>query len=232
VLAGVVVALSGVGTPAGAQTRPVNIVVIGDSLADGLWGGLWRELRGNRRYRVIRETLNSSGFTSYNFEARLQQVVTKYRVDVLVIQVGANDRQRMVVRRPPFPTFLSEKWMEIYRKRIDRFAGLVKKYKLRGVWVGLPNMRKEKIAQDSKLFNEIYREMAKKHGLVYVSTWEVTSDETGSYKAFITTDKGRKRRFRADDGIHFSTIGYDAVAERVLSVMRQKFDEIMSAKDG
>ena len=65
-------------------------------------------------------------------------------------------------------------------------------------------------------------EKSRRTGLTYISTWNITSNEKGVYDAFFSDAKRRRRRLRADDGIHFSFLGYDRVAQHVLSIIRKK----------
>lgn len=198
-----------------------TIVVFGDSLADGLWAGLYQHflpLRG--RVRVLRETKISSGFTAYDYQAWLERILRRGKPDLFVIQVGANDRQRMVTRSRRLIRFGTDAWKAIYRERLDRFLARLKKARIPTYWVGLPIMRNQKIAADSRMLNRLYKAATVGRGYTYVSSWELTANKKGAYAAFFPDAKGRLRRFRADDGIHFSMIGYGVVARHVLSVVR------------
>lgn len=217
-----------------AKTKSVfTIVVFGDSLADGLWAGLYHYFLPQRgAVRVLRETKISSGFTAYNYQARLEQILRRSKPDLFVIQVGANDRQRMVTRSRKLIRFKTDAWKAIYRERMDMFLARLKKAKVPTYWVGLPIMRNPKIAADAKMLNALYKAAALSHGYTYVSSWEVTANKQGAYAAFFPDAKGRLRRFRADDGIHFSMIGYGVVARHVLSVIKASQPGLLAGRTG
>ena len=107
-----------------AKPKPFTIVVVGDSLADGLWASLYRAYIKDRNVKVMRETLNSSGFTAYNWLAKLEIILRKYRkIDLVVAQMGTNDRQRLIIRRQRWPSFRSDGWIKGYRERVEKVHG-------------------------------------------------------------------------------------------------------------
>ncbi len=207
---------------------PVNLVVFGDSLADGLWGSYTRAYVRLRHIKVVRATQNSSGFTASNYEQELEKRLAAGKIDLLVMQVGANDRQRAFAPEGrEWAVFQTPKWHEFYRQRIGRFLALVQAKKINTVWVGLPIMRKEDARADAKMMNGIYREMSEQHGVPFVDIWAVTANAEGEYDAYREDEKGRKRRFRADDGIHFTEMGYDVVARHVSKRVHELFPNVL-----
>jgi hypothetical protein len=211
--------------------RPFIIVVMGDSLADGLWGSLYRGyVRAQKQVRVSRYAVNSAGFTGHNFESDLDKILAKEKADLVVFMVGANDRQRVFAVGNPreWAGFRTEKWHELYRQNIQRFLGQLQAKKVSLIWVGLPIMRKEDASEDAKMMNGIYRELAAMHGATFVDIWTATANKDGEYDPFIDDEKGRKRRFRHDDGVHFTDFGYDHVARHVMKVAREKLPEFQA----
>ena len=210
-----------------AKERPFAIVVLGDSLADGLWASLYRGyIRAQKLVAIKRYAVNSAGFTAHSFEGDFEKVA-KDPVDIVVFMVGANDRQRAFAQGTPreWAQFRTEKWHTIYRQNIQRFLGLVQEKKVALVWVGLPVMRKEDANDDAKMMNGIYRELAATHGALFVDITAVTANKDGEYDPYIEDDKGRKRRFRHDDGVHFTDYGYDHVVRHVLKVAKEKLPQ-------
>ncbi len=205
-----------------AKHKPITIVVFGDSLADGLWAAIYREYARNHSVKVVRASKVSSGFTAYNYQAHLVQLLHQYKIDAFIVQVGANDRQRMVARGKGLIRFRTNEWAQYYKERLERFAKALEEAKIPTYWVGLPIMRNPTVARDSQYLNQLYEEVARRDGATYISTWDVTSNDKGVYDAFFSDAKGRRHRFRANDGIHFSFLGYDRVAQHVLTVIRQK----------
>src|SRR5581483_8971180 len=151
--------------------RPFVIVVMGDSLSDGMWASLYRSyIRQQKQVRVVRHGVNSAGFTAYSFESDFEKVVAQGPVDLIIFMVGANDRQRAFAQGngKEWAQFRTPKWHDIYRQNIQRFLGLVQAKKIPLVWIGLPIMRKEDASEDAKMMNGIYRELAATHGALFV----------------------------------------------------------------
>jgi len=209
------------------RPQTIRLFVVGDSLADGLWAGLYRHFIREPRIKVIRETLNSSGFTAYDWQSRLEKLLRTGKVDIIVAQMGTNDHQRLIRRKRPLPSFKSPEWMEAYRGRVEQFMMAMKDAKVAAFWVGLPVMRKKQFNADSQMLNDIYRSVAQKLDVPFVSTWSVTSGPAGEFVAFFRDESGRRRRLRADDGIHFTEKGYDRVAQHVLKVIRERRPDLM-----
>jgi hypothetical protein len=206
-----------------SKSGPVTIIVFGDSLADGLWAAIYREYARNRAVKVVRATKVSSGFTAYNYQGWMENLLRQYKkIDAFIIEVGANDRQRMVARGRGLIRFRSKEWTEIYKQRLEAFVKKLAEAKVPTYWVGLPIMRDKTVAKDSQFMNQLYEAVARRNGATYISTWDVTSNDKGVYDAFFSDSHGRRRRFRAGDGIHFSYLGYDRVAQHVLTVIRKK----------
>ena len=119
--------------------------------------------------------------------------------NAIVVMLGANDRSALRERAPapkasttaadaehspPAPVvpqhpppsaayeFRTDKWTELYSKRID---DMITALKTRGVpimWVGLPAIRGAKSTSDMSYLDELYRARADKAGIVYVDIWD------------------------------------------------------------
>lgn len=208
--------------------RTVSIAVIGDSLADGLWAGLYRAFRSNERVTLIRAAVNSSGFTAYNWYQEFQQLREEEEVDAVVIAVGINDRQRMVGQGASrIMRFNTAAWHRLYEERLRAFMGLLRDEEIPTVWIGLPRMRDDERTAHLQMLNAIYLRLASEYRLAYAPLWDMTVEPDGGYKAFFETEDGRERRFRLDDGIHFTGRGYVVLAERIVATMRARYPDLL-----
>ncbi|MEO8558841.1 MAG: DUF459 domain-containing protein [Rhodospirillales bacterium] len=210
------------------ETRKIIIALMGDSIADGIWGGMVRILIRDRRYVLLREAKNSSGFTTSDWQAALDAVIEK-KPDAIVVLFGTNDRQSLIVRDKPRSLFRSKDWEAGYIKRTDDFMDKVTGIGIPLVWVGLPIMRDEKWNDESIYLNAIFKQEAETRGVVFLATWNMTADKDGKYAPYGLDLKGDKRLLRANDGIHFTESGYDLIADRVLQTLREKFPAIFAS---
>ena len=214
-----------------APLRPFSMIVMGDSLSDGMWASLYRGyIRQQKLVRVVRHGVNSAGFTAYSFETDFEKIAASGPVDLIVFMVGANDRQRVFAQdnTKQWAQFRTEKWHALYRQNIQRYLGLLQAKKVPIVWIGLPIMRKDDASEDAKMMNGIFRELSTAHGAVFVDIWSVTANKDGEYDPFMEDEKGRKRRFRHDDGVHFTDFGYDHVLRHVMKVAREKLPQLQA----
>src|SRR4029077_12180389 len=110
---------------------------------------------------------------------------------------------------PPAATyeFHTDKWAELYSKRID---DMITTLKTRGVpimWVGLPAIRGVKSTSDMSYLDELYRARADKAGITYVDIWDGFVDDQGRYTQDGPDFEGQTRRLRTYDGVNFTKAG-------------------------
>ncbi|MGE0734273.1 MAG: DUF459 domain-containing protein [Alphaproteobacteria bacterium] len=204
--------------------KPYTIAVIGDSQADGIWGAVYRATFQETGVKVLREAINSSGFTSMTWIPQLQAIVAKQPVHAVVMFIGTNDRQWVVAgprTRHPYGT---KEWNDAYLERVDAFMAYTQAKELKTVWVGLPVMRKADLSETAKRLNDLFETKAKTYGVLYVPSWGMTVDEKGEYAAYKAGADGRQQLIRANDGIHLTDRGYDLIAGEILKLLRPDID--------
>jgi hypothetical protein len=111
--------------------------------------------------------------------------------------------------------FRSEKWTELYIKRIDETIAALKSKNVPVFWVGLPPIRGSKSAADISFLNDLYRSRAEKAGITYIDTWDGFVDENGRFVTQGPDFEGQIRRLRSGDGVHFTQAGARKLAHYV-----------------
>lgn len=201
--------------PARDARRKMNLVVLGDSLGDGLWAGLYRALKSDGRFNVAKHSKVSTGFVRrdyFDWNAEVDRILASEPVDIAVIMIGTNDRQVLVDDGGRRHRLRSPGWEAAYKERVDRFTQSLKDHGVLVYWVGLPVMRSPRFGGDMQYFNEIYAERAAANGVPFIPTWYELADAAGAYQAHGPDVNGRRRLLRADDGIHFTLSGYQVLA--------------------
>jgi hypothetical protein len=117
--------------------------------------------------------------------------------------------------------FRSEKWAELYAKRIDETIAALKSKGVPVLWVGLPAIRGTRSTADMVYLNDLYRDRAGKAGIIYVDIWDGFVDENGSYVNVGPDFEGQTRRLRAGDGVHFTKAGARKLAHYVEREIRR-----------
>jgi uncharacterized protein len=164
------------------------------------------------------------------------------KLNAIVVMLGVNDRASLRERPPlakeaapasdnahpstsPAPTprpppsvsydFHTDKWTELYSKRIDDMIASLKTRGVPVIWVGLPAIRGAKSTADMSYLDELYRAQADKAGLVYVDVWDAFVDDQGRYVQDGPDFEGQTRRLRTYDGVYFTKAGAEKLGHYV-----------------
>jgi hypothetical protein len=210
--------------------RPVVIGVFGDSLGDGLWAGLYRQLRDGRNYEVVRFSRAATGLARYdyvNVQEQAAEQLSGRHVDIAVVMVGANDEQGIIESRQ-VDGFATQRWRQVYASRIDALVGLLRGHGAAVYWVGLPRMRRDSFDQKAQLLNSIYAGRAQALGVPFIPTVPVTVDGQGGYDDYLV-EGGRPKLMRAKDGVHMTMAGYLRIAAPVSGAIRADVGRALAA---
>jgi hypothetical protein len=111
--------------------------------------------------------------------------------------------------------FRSERWVELYKKKIDDMIGVLKTKGVPILWVGLPALRGPKATSDMLFLDSLYRESASKAGITYVDIWDGFVDEAGRFMQRGPDFEGQPRGLRTGDGVFFTKAGARKMAHYV-----------------
>lgn len=200
----------------------VAVAVTGDSLADGIWGAIYRKLVRDKRYVIRRHAKNSTGFTTDGLLDQVEEGFKPTPADAVVMMVGANDRRSFFVDGRSKALFATSAWREFYGGRVALFMDSLKSRDTPVVWILLPIMRDEAASRDAKLINDLVLQAASTRPWIRtIDSWALTADANGAYAAHFKDLGGKVRLMRDNDGVHFTPPGYDLIAESVLNLLRE-----------
>lgn len=200
----------------------VAVAITGDSLADGIWGAIYRKLVRDKRYVIRRQAKNSTGFTTDGLLDQIEEGFKPTPADAVVMMVGANDRRSFFVDGRSRALFATPSWKDFYGGRAAAFMDSLKSRDVPVVWILLPVMRDEGAARDARLINDLVRKAAAERPWVRtVDSWALTADANGAYQAHFKDLTGKVRLMRDNDGVHFTPPGYELIAESVLNLLRE-----------
>ena len=199
-------------TPLAARLTqgPLRIGVFGDSMADGLYTGLYRDLRDQPKVTVTKFSEVSTGLSRYDYvdiQAKTQRQIEETPIDVAVILFGTNDAQGISLDGV-IHDFGTDGWKAAYATRIDNLVAMLRSRDVAVYWVGLPRMKSARFDGRMALINGVVEARMKALNVPYVETTALTSNGEGGYEAYLANDSGRKVLMRANDGIHMSMAGY------------------------
>lgn len=218
--------LGGAGAVARAEpapacpSAPMRLVVMGDSLADGLWASFQRSFVACDTMEVVRLTAVSDGLAKSSGEDWIARYMAEVGMpqegttDVAVVQIGANDINfiRHGNSREIFNTAL---WNELYAERVGEVVGALDDHSAEVFWVGLPVVGNQKFEPNYQIISALQHEAVRKAGARFIDIHELTTFGTGAFAMSGKVD-GRVVKMRAADKVHFTLPGYDMVARAVL----------------
>jgi hypothetical protein len=144
----------------------------------------------------------------------------------------ANPDLQIITPEPPrnsrggVAEFRSDRWKDLYVKRIDDTIAALKSKGVPVIWVGLPPVRIARAMADNIYLNDLYRARAEKAGIIYVDVWDGFVDESGKYMPQGPDVEGQIRRLRAPDGVHFTKAG----ARKLAHYVEREISRVMSTR--
>jgi hypothetical protein len=212
-------------TPLSARLAqgPLRIGVFGDSMADGLYAGLYRDLRDEPKVTVTRFSEVSTGLSRYDYvdiQAKTERQISETPIDVAVILFGTNDAQGISLDGV-IHDFGTDGWKAAYATRIDNLVAMLRSRDVAVYWVGLPRMKSSRFDGRMALINGVVEARMRALGVPYLETTALTSNAEGGYEAYLPNDSGRKVLMRANDGIHMSMAGYLRISGPVAARLKR-----------
>ncbi len=208
--------------PAAADEPPEQerIVVFGDSQGQGVAGGLARVLLEDSRFKVLNRTHPGAALAHDEGEwiAPIRRFLASEKADIAIVMFGGNDRID-IKNAGRYLRFRTDAWREEYVGRVDKIMKALVDAGLKVIWCGNPIARSDTYSADMDYINRIFAERAARLGVEFLPLWEAVADDGGKYTAFGKDLGGVTRRLRTDDGIHFTTAGYELIAEKIVALI-------------
>ena len=204
--------------PVRADGEPARLLVIGDSQAQGLAGGVQRLLRRDRSIRVLDRTKIGTGLVSpraYDWTAAVRTLAASEHADVALVMFGANDRPPVHGGDGTVIPGLSLAFTQSYGARVREIVQTLREAGIPVIWVGHPTVRDPRYADDMAMLNRIFADAATTAGADYVPIWDLFASD-GKYQPYGKGVDGETTRLRADDGVHLTPAGYDVLAVYLL----------------
>lgn len=184
-------------------------LILGDRMGAQLAQGLADATVPDRaRLAIVAQTVDDSGYLTgaTDWIAKIPAAVTAARPNVTVVVLGADDlkpiREGDAELEP-----LSERWVEVYSRRVDALLAAVRRQAGRVIVVGLAPVADAALSEQYARLNEVLRVRAARAGLPFVNVWDGFVDEDGQYLSTGPAVDGQRRRLRYNDGVRFTRAG-------------------------
>lgn len=215
-------AASGEADPAAeAEKHTTAILAIGDAIGGGLGAGLARVSEPSGEYDVSVRLNEESGLARpevYDWAATVPKILAGNTFDVIVVQLGANDRQTIRDGGQRYD-FNSPEWIAAYRKQIDLLLDQLQAANARIIWVSPPPMKDPEYDAAMRVIAALQQERVAARGLTFLDIRPQFSGPDGSYTDVVTDDAGNPIKLRGRDGISFFKTGNNRMGELVLAAI-------------
>ena len=192
-----------------------GVLLIGDSMMQGVAPYLLRTFK-KVKIQGINLSKHSTGLTYkhyFDWELATRDALEKNpQISLIVVLLGANDPWSM----KKGIAFKSPLWEEIYTQRIDEILQVAREYGVRVAWYEVPSVREKSLNDKIMYLNSLYEKSVKQSGEYFLQSNGIVT-QGGKYSAFIKNAKGKSVQVRADDGVHFTTRGYQIMANILLN---------------
>ncbi|PRP96535.1 hypothetical protein ENSA5_36110 [Enhygromyxa salina] len=207
--------------PRRARAAGPKVLMMGSSMMAGGFGlYLGQDLEREFGCVIDRRGKPSSGLARPDFYDWITiggKAREEFQPDIVVCIFGGNDAQGLYLGRnadPKWYRYGEPEWMPEYRRRINAYADAVAPRHERLFWIGMPQVRSEKLHGRVAEMNVVYEsEMSLRPNARFVSTWDALTVR-GKYSDHVVID-GKRVRARASDGVHVSPAGAHALADYV-----------------
>ncbi|MDU7693316.1 MAG: DUF459 domain-containing protein [Helicobacter sp.] len=200
--------------------KGAKFALIGDSMMQGLSLGLSPRLT-KLGFDVVDLARQSTGLTYQKFfnwiDAFKEALESDRSIDGAIIMLGANDPYNF-----PNAYFASQKWDKIYKERIDQMLKIASENNVSVMWFEVPNVRNKELDLKIRHLNALYQDELHNfksnvfENVIYLETSKIISPNGYSPDLL---ERGRTRRVRAKDGIHFTKYGAQVISNILLDRM-------------
>jgi hypothetical protein len=191
-----------------------KILVLGDFIASGAADGLRVAFAEAPGVVIIERTNGSSGLVRddyYDWIAEAPAIVEEVQPSIIVVQLGSNDRQQLVVDGES-EAVRSPKWQAEYERRTRELISRLKAANAPLLWVGLPAFQSTSMTTDIVALNGIFRKEVTIAGGEFIDIWDGFVDENGKFIFTGSDINGRQVRLRGSDGINITRAGQRKIA--------------------
>jgi hypothetical protein len=217
---GLAICLGPLASAHGEGEAKTKIAFVGDSTADGLWGGVTglvpREacLKG---FEFGRFAKNSTGLTrpdKFNWVDEVKRIGESFKPQLFVMSLGLNDLQSVVERgkvtlenSPDYPAKYKERVTAVLKSATASDRALL--------WIGLPAMRDAAADRNAREKNNYFAEAIAEFAVPaveFVEPWKLSRSGEDKFASFGPDQSGKMIQIRASDGQHFTPAGELLVA--------------------
>jgi uncharacterized protein len=208
-----------------------KILVVGDFLANRTADGLSEAFAQAPGVVIIDRANGSSGLVRddyYNWPEEARRIVEEVQPSIIVVQLGSNDRQQLLVDGEREPV-RSVKWLAEYERRTRLLIEALQERKTPLLWIGMPAFKSPSMTTDMVAFNGVFRTQIEKAAGEFIDIWDGFVDEEGKFVFTGSDINGQQVRLRGSDGINMTNAGRRKIAFYAEKSIRRLLGDAASA---
>lgn len=217
-----------------AEKQPARILVLGDAIGGGMGAGLQRVADAGAAYQVSMRFNEESGLARpevYDWAATLPKILASNPYDVIVVMIGANDRQPIRAGETRH-AFGSAEWARAYEANIDKLLDRLAASGAKVVWLSQPPMKDADYDDALKDISALQRERVEARGMTFLDIRGALLNPDGSFAETAPDEAGTAVRIRGRDGISFFKAGNNLVGRTVLAAIEGEQRDSSVLKSG
>ncbi|MFO1132072.1 MAG: DUF459 domain-containing protein [Hyphomicrobiales bacterium] len=200
----------------------IEILSIGDALGGGLGAGLARVTEASGDYEVSIRFNEESGLARpevYDWVSTVPKILDGNAYDVIVVMLGANDRQTIRDGDTLRYDFGTPEWTEAYKKQVNLLLDQLAAAQARVIWVATPPMKDPDYDAAMKTITALQKELVEKRGMTFLDLRPQLTNPDGSYTDSTTDGQANIVKLRGRDGISFFKAGNNLMGAQVLAAI-------------
>ncbi len=203
------------GNAHGEDEAKTRIAFVGDSTADGLWGGVTGLIPRQaclKEFEFGRFAKNSTGLTrpdKFNWADEVKRIGESFTPQLFVMSLGLNDLQSVVERgkvtlenSPDYPAKYKSRVTAVLKSATASGAALL--------WMGLPAMRDAASDRNAREKNGFFAEAIAELAVPtveFVEPWKLSRSGEDKFASYGPDQSGKMIQIRSSDGLHFTPAG-------------------------
>lgn len=205
-----------------------RILFAGDSMMQGVAPFVIASLRKTYPNGYFSDqSKQSTGLTVrryFDWPTKIKEEILKQKFQAVIIFLGPNDPWDIYEKGAHY-VFPSEKWEDKYRSRVKEVLDFCKEHNVDVIWLGLPNMRDDRIKQGALVENKVFQEETAQYGFEFFPTENLVGHLSGPFDKQIDDPVKGRIVVRADDGIHFTPTGLRIISTALVASLKTRWTQ-------
>ncbi len=211
------------------KTRPLKVLMVGDSQMTSISRGLMRLVGQNSSIKITAFSVHSSGFIRgdyYNWQKKLKNIFSQGKYDIAVILMGMNDYQNFYNDNGKVMVKETKRWEDEYHKRIKNHLDILLRHTKKVYWLGMPIVRNRAYNENLEYIEKVQKKLSEKYEKANLTRFAIANVAPGKgvpYSDVIKTADGSIIKLMNDDGNHYTISGGAYIMQSFMNLLYQEW---------